>query len=64
MEWTQNTHDTMQAIDKECNRLFRKLDALRADHKEDTQEYLDTLLMLRDNTRARVSTMKSVGVNV
>lgn len=45
---------TPQELDAACNAGFRKLDELKAQGKDGTQEYMQALYLLRDLTRARV----------
>jgi hypothetical protein len=49
------TNERLQQLDKECNELFRKLDALKklGRDKNTDHEYMQTLYTLRDKTRER-----------
>lgn len=49
-----NQKQTLEPLDAACNAWFRKLDALKAEGKDGTQEYMQALYALRDLTRARV----------
>ena len=44
----------MDDLDQECNKLFRELDKLKADGKQNTEEYFKVLLLLLDKTRERL----------
>lgn len=47
---------TMQELDRECNKLFRELDAMKAakQDRNDNAVYMQTLYALRDMTRLRI----------
>lgn len=46
----------LRELDSECNRLFRKLDAMKAakEDRNDNPVYMQTLYTLRDLTRQRL----------
>jgi hypothetical protein len=47
---------TLEAQDKRCNALFRRLDQLTAEGKDGNSEYMAILAALRTATRERLVT--------
>lgn len=45
----------LKVLDTQCNALFRKLDALKAEGKDPSDEYMATLLQLQKLTRERLT---------